>query len=279
MLTADLLIAVNLDPDSRRRTCCACPSAAGWRPAPRGPGHAPRPSTLPGRHSRSGLRSRRSWSGCRCARCPPGAAIDLVLDRARENGSQLVFTTAAAWMRRSGSRRAPASRPAKRHPPTAGAAGMAQLAILVDTGAVRVPLLNSAGGDGSAAMPAATIASRRWTADRRGGTQVAARPDVELINRTLRDLLGELRRAAPRRGCGRGPLLADFKLDRIRPAVVADGLAELQARWPGVPIVFCEPASWPRNGPTATWQLCTRGPPPSTPSPTTSARNWPQRKL
>jgi hypothetical protein len=27
------------------------------------------------------------------------------------------------------------------------------------------------------------------------------------------------------------------KLDRIRPAVVADGLAELQVRWPGVPIV------------------------------------------
>ena len=31
-----------------------------------------------------------------------------------------------------------------------------------------------------------------------------------------------------------------FKLDRVRPAVVADGLAELQIRWPNVPIVFCE---------------------------------------
>ena len=31
-----------------------------------------------------------------------------------------------------------------------------------------------------------------------------------------------------------------FKLDRVRPAVVADGLAECQVRWPGVPIVFCE---------------------------------------
>ena len=31
-----------------------------------------------------------------------------------------------------------------------------------------------------------------------------------------------------------------FKLDRVRPAVVADGLAELQIRWPTVPIVFCE---------------------------------------
>ena len=33
---------------------------------------------------------------------------------------------------------------------------------------------------------------------------------------------------------------AVFKLDRIRPALVADGLAELQVRWPNVPIIFCE---------------------------------------
>ena len=31
-----------------------------------------------------------------------------------------------------------------------------------------------------------------------------------------------------------------FKLDRIRPALVADGLAELQIRWPNVAILFCE---------------------------------------
>ena len=31
-----------------------------------------------------------------------------------------------------------------------------------------------------------------------------------------------------------------FKLDWVRPAVVADGLAELQVRWPNVPLVFCE---------------------------------------
>ncbi len=31
-----------------------------------------------------------------------------------------------------------------------------------------------------------------------------------------------------------------FKLERVRPALVADGLAELQVRWPNVPIVFCE---------------------------------------
>lgn len=31
-----------------------------------------------------------------------------------------------------------------------------------------------------------------------------------------------------------------FALDRVRPALVADGLAELQIRWPTIPIVFCE---------------------------------------
>jgi hypothetical protein len=31
-----------------------------------------------------------------------------------------------------------------------------------------------------------------------------------------------------------------FKLDHVRPSVVADGLAEAQVRFPTVPIVFCE---------------------------------------
>ena len=31
-----------------------------------------------------------------------------------------------------------------------------------------------------------------------------------------------------------------FKLTRVRPRVVADGIAELQVRYPTMPIVFCE---------------------------------------
>ena len=34
-----------------------------------------------------------------------------------------------------------------------------------------------------------------------------------------------------------------FKVDWVRPAVVLDGLAELQVRYPNVPIVFCETRS------------------------------------
>ena len=33
---------------------------------------------------------------------------------------------------------------------------------------------------------------------------------------------------------------AVFKLDRVRPAVVAEGLAEAQVRFPTVPIIFAE---------------------------------------
>jgi hypothetical protein len=33
---------------------------------------------------------------------------------------------------------------------------------------------------------------------------------------------------------------AVFKLDRVRPSIVADGLAEAQVRFPTIPILFCE---------------------------------------
>jgi ERCC4 domain len=33
---------------------------------------------------------------------------------------------------------------------------------------------------------------------------------------------------------------AIFKQDRVRPAVVADGIAELQVTWPAIPIVFAD---------------------------------------
>ena len=63
---------------------------------------------------------------------------------------------------------------------------------------------------------------------------------ASLINGTLRYALAELA-ALPRAAL----VVEDrysgiFKLDRVRPAMIADGLAELQIRWPNVPIVFCE---------------------------------------
>jgi ERCC4 domain len=62
-----------------------------------------------------------------------------------------------------------------------------------------------------------------------------------LINGKLRYALGDLA-ALPRAAV---VVVEDrysqvFKLDWVRPAVVADGLADLQIRWPSVPIVFSE---------------------------------------
>ena len=64
-----------------------------------------------------------------------------------------------------------------------------------------------------------------------------------LVNGTLRFALAELA-ALPRAAVvveerySRG--FAQRRVQRVRPAVVADGLAELQVRWPNVPIVFTE---------------------------------------
>ena len=61
-----------------------------------------------------------------------------------------------------------------------------------------------------------------------------------MINGKLRYALGDLA------ALGRAAVVVEdryssvFKLDRVRPAVIADGLAELAVRWPAVPIVFAE---------------------------------------
>ena len=61
-----------------------------------------------------------------------------------------------------------------------------------------------------------------------------------LINGKLRYALGDLA-ALPRAAVVVEDRYSQvFKLDWVRPAVVADGLAELQIHWPSVPIVFSE---------------------------------------
>ena len=131
----DLLIAVSPDPDSRLPDPLRLPFGSGWCFAP--PGTWPRTKarycypvsvgdwpTEPEIIERVPVRS--------CVR--RGAAIDLVLDRGRENRSQLVFATARGrdavfWQ-------SPRTRKQARpnvSTPTARAAGIAQLEIVVDT--------------------------------------------------------------------------------------------------------------------------------------------------
>jgi hypothetical protein len=172
-----------------------------------------------------------------------GAAVDLVLDRARENRSQLVFTTARGrdavfWQSPRTRKKA---RPQVRTP-TARAAGIDELEIVIDAHERyayrfdRLPVRTV-----SRALPCgdyAVVVDGRLVAavERKSLADLAS----SLTGGKLAFALGELS-SLPRAAVVVEDRYSEvFKLDWVRPAVVADGLAELQVRWPNVPIVFCE---------------------------------------
>jgi hypothetical protein len=176
-----------------------------------------------------------------CAR--RGAAIDVVADRSREQRSQIVFTTGRGremvfWQ---SPRTRKQARPDVRLP-TARAAGIPELEIVVDSReryAYRF-----------AGKPVRTV-SRGLPCGDYGiidGERLVAvverksLPDLvsSLTSGRLRFALGELAALARAAVVVEDRYSRIFALDRVRPAVVADGLAELQVRWPTVPILFCE---------------------------------------
>src|SRR4051794_29080379 len=167
----------------------------------------------------------------RCER--RGAAVDLVLDRARENRSQFVFTKARGrdvifWQSARTSRQA---RP-NVAVPTARAAGQ-RLEILVDSHE-RYPW---------------TFGQQQATTRRRAlpAGDYAVELDGRIVAAVERKSLGDL--VSTMTGGRLTYLLADlaalanaavvvedrysavFKLDHVRPAVVAEGLAEAAARF------------------------------------------------
>lgn len=171
-----------------------------------------------------------------------GASIDLVLDRGRENRSQFVFTRAKGrevifWQ---SARTTKQARPMVSIP-TARAAGQV-LHILVDSHEQYAWKFTAQQATTTKrALPAGDYAVAV-------GDQIVAAverkslPDLvaTLTGGKLRYLLADLA-TMPRAAL----VIEDrwssvFKLDRVRPSVVADGLAEAQVRFPTVPIVFCE---------------------------------------
>lgn len=172
-----------------------------------------------------------------------GAAIDLVLDRGRENRSQLVYTTArgreAVFWQAPRTRKQ--SRPAVRRP-TARAGGIEELTIIVDvherypyrfaSKPVRVLKAPLACGDYAVATGERVLAA----------VERKSLPDLvsSLTSGRLGYALGELA-ALPRAAVVVEERYSEvFKLSWVRPAVVADGLAEMQVRWPNVPIMFAQ---------------------------------------
>ncbi|MEQ6900767.1 histone-like nucleoid-structuring protein Lsr2 [Nocardioides sp. YIM 152588] len=172
-----------------------------------------------------------------------GAAIDLVLDRGRENRSQLVVTNARGrqmifWQT---SRTSKQARPAVTLP-GARASGVADLEIAVDI-RERYPF---------------TFADRQATTRREPlaagdyGLVVDGVLQAAVERKSLADLVASLTSgklkfqltelsAIPRAAVVVEERYSQvFKLDRVRPSVVADGIAECHIRFPGVAIVFCD---------------------------------------
>ncbi len=172
-----------------------------------------------------------------------GAAIDVIAERSRENRSQLVFTQARGrdvvfWQ---SPRTRKQARPNVRTP-TARAQGVPDLRIVVDSHERYA--YRFAGQQASIESRALPCGDYGIVMD---GRLVAA---VE--RKSLADLVGSLiggrlrYQVADLAALPRAALVVEdrysqlFKLDRVAPATVADGLAELQIRWPNVPVVFCE---------------------------------------
>ena len=173
-----------------------------------------------------------------------GAAIDLVLDRARENRSQFVFAKARGrdvifWQTARTARQA---RPNVALPTKRAPGGV--LEILVDSheryawsfGAQQATTVRRA-------LPAGDYAVER------DGVIVAAverKSLADLVSTMttgkLRYLLADLAALPHAAVVVEDRYSAVFKAvpERVRPAVVAEGLGEAQARFPSVPIVFAE---------------------------------------
>jgi hypothetical protein len=172
-----------------------------------------------------------------------GAAIDLVAERSREKRSQIVFTRARGrdvvfWQ---SPRTRKQARPDVRLP-TARAAKLPDVEIVVDSreryayrfAAQQARIVTRAlpSGDYGVTFAGSLVAS----VERKSLSDLVS----SLLSGRLRFALAELA-SLPRAAVVVEDRYSQvFSLERVRPAVVADSLAELQVRWPSIPIVFCE---------------------------------------
>jgi hypothetical protein len=172
-----------------------------------------------------------------------GVAIDLVLDRRRENRSQFVVTSLKGgregifWQTASTTRK---TRPGMRLPTRRSAAGV--LEIVIDTREryawkferQQVVLSNRARavGDDAVEVDGAIVG----VVERKKLAELAS----NVVDGSLLLRLSELA-AARRAAIVVEDRWADvFRLVHVAPSMVAEMLAAAQVRYPNVPIVFCE---------------------------------------
>lgn len=173
-----------------------------------------------------------------------GKAIDVIADRAREHRSQIVYTTARGrdmvfWQSPNTRKQA---KPQVRTPKTKAAGIETELLILVDTREryayqfpgrpVRTDRRALISGDYAVEVDGAVVAA----VERKSISDLA----TSLTNGKLRFAVAELS-ALPRAAVVVEERYSQvFKQEWLKPAAFADGLAELQIRYPSVPIVFCD---------------------------------------
>ncbi|MGD0944857.1 MAG: ERCC4 domain-containing protein [Acidimicrobiales bacterium] len=172
-----------------------------------------------------------------------GQAVDLVLDRARETRSQIVFTTvkgreAIFWQSPKTTRR---SRPAVRVP-ARRASGARDLAIAVDT-RERYPFRFShqQASTYRKALPAGDYGVEHdgelvAVVERKAFSDLAA----TLVDGSLTYALAELATVDRAALVVEDRYGAVFKAPFVAPGFLADLLGALQVRYPQVPIVFCD---------------------------------------
>jgi len=173
-----------------------------------------------------------------------GGAVDLILDRGRENRSQFVFTRIRGGREAIFWQSARTAKQARPHVslPHAQASGINEVDIIVDSHERYAwSFSHQQARTTRRALPAGDYA-----------VELDGRVVAAVERKSLQDLVstlisGKLRFAlADLASLSRAAVVVEarysevFKLDRIRPAVVAEGIAECQVRWPTVPIVFCE---------------------------------------
>jgi len=175
-----------------------------------------------------------------------GAAIDLILDRARENRSQFVLThvrgrEAIFWQT---ARTAKQARPSVRTP-SARASGLADLPIIIDAheryawkftdAQVSTTKRALPVGDYAVEMDGQIVAA----VERKSLSDLTS----SLTTGRLRFVLTELATLPHAAVVVEERYRAIYSLTQVRPAVVADGIAECHARFPTVPIIFAESRS------------------------------------
>ena len=182
-----------------------------------------------------------------CAR--RGAAIDVIVDRGRENRSQIVYTRGRGremvfWQspRTRKQARPQVSSPTAR---AAGVADQAELEIVVDAHErYAYRFVDQQVRTVSRALPAGDY-----------GVVLDDRLVASVERKSLDDLVSSITSGKLRYAVGdlaalpRAAVVVEdrysrlFALKHVRPAVVADALAELQVRWPTVPLVYAETRS------------------------------------